>query len=61
MFTYELQQALHADLVREADTQRLLNLARSARKSRFALGRRSGAHAPEGRVNTEHDRFVTAA
>lgn len=62
MFPYELHaQARHAELLREADAQRLVNLARAARKARRALARRSGHHAAEGQVNTDHDRFVTAA
>ncbi|MER7106781.1 hypothetical protein [Streptomyces sp. NPDC000229] len=62
MFTYELQQAArHAELLREADAQRLVNLARAARRAHRALARRSGDHAPGGQVNTDHDRFVTAA
>ncbi|MGA5422425.1 hypothetical protein [Streptomyces lavendulocolor] len=61
MFAYELQQARHADLLREADAQRLANLARAARKARRSLVRRSGGHASEGRVNTDHGRYTTAA
>ncbi|OKK06684.1 hypothetical protein AMK26_11890 [Streptomyces sp. CB03234] len=61
MFAYELQQARHADLLREADAQRLANVARAARKARRALARRSGHNAPEGQVNTDHGRFATAA
>ncbi|MEU0662826.1 hypothetical protein [Streptomyces lavendulocolor] len=62
MFAYELQQARHADLLREADAQRLANFARAAaRKARRSLVRRSGGHASEGRVNTDHGRYTTAA
>ncbi|MEV3988887.1 hypothetical protein AB0J57_08245 [Streptomyces sp. NPDC049837] len=62
MFTYELQHAArHADLVREAEARRLANLARAARKADRALARRSGHQAPGGRVNTDPDRFATAA
>ncbi|MGA5099123.1 hypothetical protein ACPCAC_17410 [Streptomyces lavendulocolor] len=61
MFAYELQQARHADLLREADAQRLARFARAARKARRSLVRRSGGHASEGRVNTDHGRYTTAA
>ncbi|MFF8829935.1 hypothetical protein [Streptomyces sp. NPDC015131] len=61
MFTYEYQQARHADLVREADAQRLLNLARAARAARRAPFRRSGGQASGGQVHTEHSRYTTAA
>ncbi|MGA4801971.1 hypothetical protein ACPB9J_15545 [Streptomyces lavendulocolor] len=61
MFAYELQQARHADLLREADAQRLASFARAARKARRSLVRRSGGHASEGRVNTDHGRYTTAA
>ncbi|GGU43951.1 hypothetical protein [Streptomyces lavendofoliae] len=61
MFSHELQQARHADLLREADAQRLVNVARAARKARRSLDRRSGGHTSEGQVNTEHGRFVRAA
>ncbi|MFF8608235.1 hypothetical protein ACF06X_20100 [Streptomyces sp. NPDC015346] len=64
MFAYELQRMRHADLVREADAQRLSRqAARATRAAQGArrFGRRSGGQDPEGRVGPERGRFVRAA
>ena len=52
MFAYELHRIQHADLVREAEAQRLAAQAARAR---------SGNEEPEGRVSPERNRFAPAA
>ncbi|MEE1757052.1 hypothetical protein [Streptomyces sp. SP18CS02] len=61
MLAYELHRAHHAELVREAEAQRLVGLARAARKARRTASRGSGDNAPEGRVRTHRSRFTQAA
>ncbi|WP_406863299.1 hypothetical protein ABZO31_23780 [Streptomyces sp. HUAS MG47] len=52
MFAYELHRIQHADLVREAEAQRLAQEAARAR---------SGHRESEGRVSAERNRFAPAA
>ncbi|MEU7027193.1 hypothetical protein ACF065_02060 [Streptomyces sp. NPDC015232] len=53
MIAYELHQARHAELVREAAAHRLAREARAAA--------RTGRREPEGRVSPRPHRFVRAA
>ncbi|MEU6930392.1 hypothetical protein [Streptomyces sp. NPDC046385] len=57
MFAYELHRIHHAELVREAAAERLAHEA-----ARTANGRRRARKQdPEGRVNSDQDRFARAA
>ncbi|MFI6104102.1 hypothetical protein [Streptomyces sp. NPDC051310] len=62
MFAYELHRARHADLVREAEVDRLAGLVRTGRR---ATVRRPGGNGSEGPVNSTGDgprtRFARAA
>ncbi|MEU2182819.1 hypothetical protein [Streptomyces thermolilacinus] len=64
MFPYDTLAAhhsgRHAQLVREADAERLARRARAARRTGRA-GRRFGGDASEGRVSDERRRFARAA
>ncbi|MCX2181695.1 hypothetical protein KV205_14305 [Streptomyces sp. SKN60] len=53
MYAYELHQVRHAELVARAAAQRLAREAREAAHSR--------RQEPEGRVNTDRQRFARAA
>ncbi|MFJ3904615.1 hypothetical protein [Streptomyces sp. NPDC090025] len=55
MFEYELHQARHAELVREAADRRL------ARQAARAARRGSARQEPEGRVSDGRGRFARAA
>jgi hypothetical protein len=58
MFEYEMQQLRRADLIREADAQRLVRQVRKARRA----ARQSAKNAGEGRVSSaDSGRFVRAA
>jgi hypothetical protein len=65
MFAYELHRARHADLVREAEADRLAGLVRTGRRARRATVRRPGGNGPEGPVKSTGDgprtRFARAA
>lgn len=56
MFEYELQQYRRADLIREADTQRLVRQIRKARRAA-----RRAAKDAEGRVSPDSARYTRAA
>ncbi|GHB49473.1 hypothetical protein GCM10010331_41100 [Streptomyces xanthochromogenes] len=58
MFDYEIYKNRQAELLRQADQERLAGQARRAGR-RF--GRRSGGNGPEGRVSSARNRFVRAA
>ncbi|MFD0369248.1 hypothetical protein [Streptomyces sp. NPDC127114] len=57
MFEYELHQARHAELVREAAAERLSREAGRVARTRRASRRQE----PEGRVSAAKHRFVRAA
>jgi hypothetical protein len=57
MFEYEIQQYRHADLLREAEAQRLVRQVRLARRA----ARRAAKDLGEGRVSQDSARFVRAA
>ncbi|MFI8520500.1 hypothetical protein ACIGEZ_22120 [Streptomyces sp. NPDC085481] len=57
MFAYELHRIQHAELLREADAQRLSREAARAAKARRASRRQE----PEGRVSADRNRFARAA
>ncbi|MHC0430088.1 hypothetical protein ACX6XY_07855 [Streptomyces sp. O3] len=59
MFDYQQHEIRHAELVREAEAQRLANQVRKARRAQ----RGSADHDPEGRVSGRswRNRFVRAA
>jgi len=63
MFAYELHQARHAELVREAAAQRLsYEAGLVARAGLLARVRRASRRQdPEGRVSARRGRFVRAA
>ncbi|MFI2347327.1 hypothetical protein ACH492_09745 [Streptomyces sp. NPDC019443] len=56
MFEYEMQQLRQAELIREADTERLVRQVRKARRAA-----RRAAKDAEGRVSPDRDRFTRAA
>ncbi|WP_405938983.1 hypothetical protein OG338_22150 [Streptomyces sp. NBC_00726] len=62
MFEYELHKAMHAELLRRADLQRLAGEATRARRARRDA-RRTVRQEPEGPVSTGgvRDRFTHAA
>ncbi|WP_405794422.1 hypothetical protein [Streptomyces sp. NBC_01506] len=57
MFEYEMHQMRAAELMREADNQRLVRQVRKARKEAARQGEDEG----EGRVESHRDRFVSVA
>ncbi|MFJ8693522.1 hypothetical protein [Streptomyces roseolilacinus] len=60
MSAYDAPTTRHAELLRQADAERLARRARAARTGRRAA-RRSGGDAPEGRVGGLRGLFVRAA
>ncbi|MFI8960674.1 hypothetical protein ACIGO8_01060 [Streptomyces sp. NPDC053493] len=57
MFDYQIHQARHTELVREAAARRLAHEAARVARARRADRRQD----PEGRVNADRQRFVRAA
>ncbi|MFC8080266.1 hypothetical protein ACFUN8_32595 [Streptomyces sp. NPDC057307] len=57
MFEYEMHQMRAAELIREADSRRLIRTVRKARKEAARNARNEG----EGRVESLRNRFVSAA
>lgn len=57
MFQYEIQQYRRADLLREAEAQRLVRQVRLARRA----ARRAAKDSGEGRVSQDSARFARAA
>ncbi|MFG3286207.1 hypothetical protein [Streptomyces sp. NPDC048111] len=58
MLDYEMHKTHEAELLRQAERERLAGQARRAGR-RF--GRRDGGNGPEGRVSSPKHRFVRAA
>ncbi|GAA1372613.1 hypothetical protein [Streptomyces beijiangensis] len=61
MFEYEIQKQRTAELLRQADHQRLVNEIRRARRDARRAARRSAKDGTEGRVSSLRSRFVRAA
>ncbi|MFE4859496.1 hypothetical protein [Streptomyces sp. NPDC056670] len=59
MFDYEIYKNRQAELLRQADQERLAGQVRGARR-RFGR-RRSDGNGPEGRVSSPRSRFARAA
>ncbi|WP_406302909.1 hypothetical protein OHA61_10830 [Streptomyces sp. NBC_00885] len=57
MFEYEMQELRLADLLREAETARLIRQVRKARRA----ARRSAKDTGEGRVSHDSTRYERAA
>ncbi|MFI6641071.1 hypothetical protein [Streptomyces sp. NPDC050504] len=60
MYEFELQKIRIAELIREADGERLARRARPGRRVRRTV-RVEGEHATEGRVSQLRDLFTHAA
>ncbi|MFE0682783.1 hypothetical protein ACFW17_18490 [Streptomyces sp. NPDC058961] len=58
MYDYEIYKNRQAELLRQADQERL---AAQVRRAGRRFGRRSGGNGPEGRVSSPRNRFARAA
>ncbi|MFE9119579.1 hypothetical protein [Streptomyces sp. NPDC007172] len=62
MYDYEIYQNRHAELLRQAEQERLaVQVRRAGRRFGLRFGRRSGGNGPEGRVSSPRNRFARAA
>ena len=61
MFEYEIQKLRTAELLRQAEQERLVTQIRRARRDTRRAERRSAKNATEGRVSSLRSRFARAA